>query len=1009
MASPAFNNSFESISKITSEFKSNESYYLSPKFQEAETRQLFIDKFWDALGWDIYHRKNPNPYEREVRIEQSVIVDGRGKRADYAFFTSPNFAQARFMAEAKKPSRNLENTQDCFQAVRYGWNSNTPVAVLTDFEQFLILDSRYKPNIETATSSIVEKFHYSEFTDEEKFRRIYHLFSRESVLDNSIEKYAEALGKFKGARKNKLFNTSIIQPIDHVFLKELDEQRLSLARAFKTRNEHLDSETLTEITQRTLDRLVFIRFLEDKLVEADPVIDNLGRKSGSAWRDFVAEMPRLNKVYNGTLFKPHTVLDNSNFSPDEHAFAQTRDWLAHVNSPYDFNTIPIHILGSIYERFLGKTIETTDKTATVVDKPEVRKAGGVYYTPEYIVRYIVENTIGNLIRGKTPEEISELRFADIACGSGSFLLGMFDYLIAYHVQYHSANKTRREKAIKQGLCRETVEGVLQLTIHYKREILVNNIYGVDLDAQAVEVAQFSLYLKLLEEETTATKQQFLAGYREQLLPPLTKNIVHGNSLIDYDIMDGMLFDSHEIKHLNPMNFESVFHKVFNEERNGFDAVVGNPPWGADFTEMELEYLRSKNSEIIVRMIDSFMYFTYQAFNKLTKNGLFGMIVPDVILYQIDNEKLREFILRNSHIKFILNTGDVFDKVIRPTAVIVLEKESEKAIENRIKIADFSSLKKTLKPYVILGSLNYEEILQSEIWGISGKMFVTAFPEKYRLLKRICEKKVKHLIHFVDKDGIQRGVSPDLKKAFLVDEKTVQAYKLEKEKITKVLTGGRHVKRYFIDNPDLNLIYTSNSEDFNQMPNICNFIYQFKDEIKCKEVIQGKHSIYALHRPRNPSIFLKKEKILGVITEDEIIVSLDSTKVFATDGLYVFGIKSGLNPKYFLGVLNSKLFVFIYRLLSSETGRVLAQVKPTILNQLPIYDINFANKSEKLKHDKIVDFVEKILEAKKSLASAQTDKDKNFYERYCESLDKQIDDVVYDLYELSEEERKIIEK
>ena len=256
-------------------------------------------------------------------------------------------------------------------------------------------------------------------------------------------------------------------------------------------------------------------------------------------------------------------------------------------------------------------------------------------------------------RSATPEEISKMRFADIACGSGSFLLGIFDYLIKYHVDWYddgnagnpartSATPTkdsadaasgvagkgarvpsrRRAAAIKAGLCRETAEGNLQLTLTHKRDILLNNIYGVDLDAQAVEVAQLSLYLKLLEEETTATAQQYLAGFREQLLPNLNKNIVHGNSLIDYDIMDGQLFDSRDLKKLNPMSFQSTFPEVFRpkseppavaggltqdseppntvsdvainsdlsnarlqppaiaggSDLGGFDAIVGNPPY-----------------------------------------------------------------------------------------------------------------------------------------------------------------------------------------------------------------------------------------------------------------------------------------------------------------------------------------------------------------------------------------------------------------------------------------------
>ncbi len=220
MAIPkTFEESFADIKELATRFGENEAAYLSSKYQEAEVRQDFLDKFWLALGWDIYHQEHPNPYEREVKIEKSVMVGDRGKRADYAFYTAPNFLQARFMAEAKKPSRQLENQYDCFQAIRYGWNSNTPLAVLTDFEQFIVLDSRYKPTVERSLSGILEKFHYTEFADEEAFRKLYYLFSRESVGNNSLEKFVEGLKKAKGKKTAKAAPTVQIQPVATPFYR----------------------------------------------------------------------------------------------------------------------------------------------------------------------------------------------------------------------------------------------------------------------------------------------------------------------------------------------------------------------------------------------------------------------------------------------------------------------------------------------------------------------------------------------------------------------------------------------------------------------------------------------------------------------------------------------------------------------------------------------------------------------------------------------------------------------
>ncbi len=147
----------------------------------------------------------------------------------------------------------------------------------------------------------------------------------------------------------------------------------------------------------------------------------------------------------------------------------------------------------------------------------------------------------------------------------------------------------------------------------------------------------------------------------------------------------------------------------------------------------------------------------------------------------------------------------------------------------------------------------------------------------------------------------------------------------------VLTGGKQVKRFHINYPDLQLIYTKRESDFKAIPNICSFINQYKSKITCKEVKEGKHSLYALHRAREEKIFTKSEKLVGVITEDEIIVSIDRNKTFVTDGLYLFGVKN-IDIKYLMGILNSKFFVFLYRLTTMESGRALAQVKPTVLTE-----------------------------------------------------------------------------
>jgi type I restriction-modification system DNA methylase subunit len=1007
MIPQSFDEAFESVQQLVSRFYKNERQYLSSSYSEAQARQDFVDKFWIALGWDVHHDLQTNPYEQEVKVEHSVgLSEARRsaarKRADYAFL-APNFRDVRFYVEAKRPSAQIDTPDSYFQTIRYGWNSKTPLAILTNFQELRVLDCRYKPDIHTALQSVIRKSHCFDCTDEQKFKEIYYLLSRQAVNNGSIERFVENQLKATGrVQQKKLFNDAHLE-IDESFLQELDKYREELAKMFKRENLHLTSEELTEATQRTLDRLVFLRFLEDKLIEPESLVEKLGDKV-AAWKDFVSMSRKLNTIYNGIIFKAHPLIDNPSFNVDERTFVDICNNLAHVHSPYDFNTIPIHILGSIYERFLGKVIVATDKQADVKEKPEVRKAGGVYYTPEYVVRYIVANTVGKLIEGKPLDEVRQMRFADIACGSGSFLLGVYDLLLRHYTAYYNKNKRTRAEGIK-AKCREHDDGTLHLSLWQRREILLNHIYGVDIDAQAVEVAQLSLYLKMLEDETTASAKSYQLELREALLPSLNKNIICGNSLIEWDILEGKLFETGEERKLNPMSFESAFPQIM--KAGGFDAIVGNPPWGATLTEEELEYLRNKYRDIIVRMIDSFMYFVRCGSNLVKSNGSFGMILPDVVLYQKDNWKLREFLTSNFNLKNLLNMGDVFERVTRPASILIFEKSCSQ--KNPIIIGDFTKIKKADKSETILDTSRFQSILQKDLKEVPGNMFITSEPERYLIWKKVKLTPHRRLEEFLDEDGIQRGVSPDLKKAFLVDAETIEQCNLEKHKLKPTLTGGRQVKRYLIDYPQLWLIYTKHDENFQQIPCIRSYINLFRSEITCKEVSQKKHSLYSLHRPRNEQIFLKSEKILGVITEDEIIVALDDRQTYPTDGLYLFGVKREINPKYLMAILNSRLFVVIYRLLSSEEGRVLAQVKPTILSQLPIRTINFSDRADKARHDRTVQLVEQILTAKKQLAESRSDRDKIYYENKCAVLDRQVDQLVYELYGLTSEEIRLIEE
>ncbi|MBP6977539.1 MAG: N-6 DNA methylase [Lentimicrobiaceae bacterium] len=782
-----------------------------------------------------------------------------------------------------------------------------------------------------------------------------------------------------------------------------------MATTIALRNKMLNEDEINYAVQKLIDRIIFLRICEDRGVEPYGELQRAAER-GEVYQNLCQLFHTADEKYNSGLFNfredritPGLIIDNKVLK------IIVKD-LYYPKCEFEFSVMPADILGSVYERFLGKTIRLTPAHyAKIEDKPEVRKAGGVYYTPKYIVDYIVENTVGKLVENKSPAEASQLKICDPACGSGSFLIGAYQYLLDWHLKYYLAHPPAKKKDSPL-----TPDG--RLTTAEKKRILLNNIYGVDIDSQAVEVTRLNLLLKAMEGETQASISQQLSMFHERVLPNLDKNVKCGNSLIGTDFYDGQteLFPE-QLKKVNAFDWEEGFPEVFRQEgipaeasaKAGFDAVIGNPPWGAEFSENELEYLRKKHQEIIVRMIDSFMYFVHLGSKILSENGCLGFILPDVILYQEDNWKLRQFLLKYSKLRIIINSGDVFEKVNRPSSILIFDMGSAK--ENSVIVADVSNFKKSEKSLVINDKDFFKSVYQDQLMNIPNVLFITSNPDYYSILLKLKELPFLKLEELVDEDGIQRGVSPDLKEAFIVDRAIIEEYYLERRKIKPVLTGGREVKRYNILSNNNFLIYTSRDDDFTKLPNICKFIDSFKGKITCKEVKQKKHPLYALHRPRKESIFLKPSKIVGVITADKIITALDEKQFYVTDGLYLFGVKEGIAVNYLIGILNSSLFVFVYRLLSMEKGRMLAQVKPTLLNELPIRIIDNHIPEEKQTHDRIIQLVDNVTKLNTELHIHQLDTSRQQIQRAIDHAEKRIDQLVYELYGLTEEEIKIIEE
>lgn len=960
---------FKRVSKLAQDFEVNKNFYLSPTYQESEVRKDFIDKFLIALGWDVNHEKQKNPFQQEVKVERTVIAGQSQRRADYAFYIAPNFRDPFFFAEAKKPFGDVVTADNCFQAVRYGWNANTPIAVLTDFEQFIVLDCRHRPDIDTATVQVIQKYHYSQYLNSEKFAEIFFLFSHYAVAASSLEKFAETLPKRRGKAVQRGLFKGGWQPVDESFLEELDGIREDIARNFKNYNPKLDGETLTEVTQRTIDRLVFLRFLEDKLIETKNHVAELGDK-GNPWVEFIALCRRLDNIYNGIVFRKHDILDVPTFKVDETQFADLCEELAHINSPYDFNSIPIHILGSIYERFLGKVIVATAKRAHVEEKPEVRKAGGVYYTPDYIVRYIVDNTIGKLIAGKSPLQIAKMRFADIACGSGSFLIAMYDLLLRYLRDWYNEHP---KKAEKDG-CVKRDDGYWHLSLKQKREILLNNIYGVDIDHQAVEVAQLSLYLKLLEEETTASARNYQLELRETLLPPLNKNVICGNSLVGTDILERKLFPTEEERKINAMNFEDGFPDVM--KHGGFDAIVGNPPYGAMLSDAAKEYIVSryicKNYQL-----DSYLLFLERSVKDLIRHGgYFGMIIPNPWLTNVLQQDTRRFVMENTRVMEVVHFKfPVFHGVTVDTQIVVLQKENPDNWRAKITITCEPDAFQVHRYGPDLYHLEHDQTRWRQLNGGVINIFMTE--KDLALADKIAKKGVPAEMLFKINVGIKpyqkgKGIPPQTSK--VVSERPFDSSR----RLSKLY-------RPFLRGADINQYQITPLEN--------RFI---------------KYGPW-LAEPRPAANFDASVKLFMRQTGDSLIATIDEQQYLCLNNMHVL-VPNKSTPvcRYVLAILNSKLMNWYYHTLNPEVGEALAEVKRINVAALPIILPDTSDSVVQKIHDRIIRLVDQMLTAKQALGTARSDKDKYYYESKCVALDRQIDQIVYELYGLNSNEINIIE-
>jgi len=1052
----------EIIKQLVERFGQHRDAYLAGKYNETQLRNEFLNPFFEALGWDVLNKLGYSEENKHVIHEDSLEVEGVKKAPDYAFKVG---RERKFFVEAKKPSVNIEtNPEFAFQLRRYVWSAKLPLGILTDFEEFAVYECRSKPTpADKVRTGRVMLLGYKDYV--EKWDEIASIFSYDAVMQGKFDVFANSAAKKKGTTE-----------VDDAFLAEIEGWREALAKNVALRNKpragtersvalslskgrSVENERdLNFAVQMIIDRIIFLRICEDRGFESENQLQDISKRE-NIYGELKKLFEHADKRYNSGLFhfkvekgRGHADTFTPHLEVDDKVLKDILKDL-YYPAPYVFSVIPADILGQIYEQFLGKVIRlTAGHQAKVEEKPEVRKAGGVYYTPTFIVDYIVLNTLGKLLAGLTPKEAARLKILDPACGSGTFLLGAFQYLLEWYLKWYSEHDPEKWAKGKDAAIYRTPlssphfegqkwgdRGGWKLTTAKKKEILLNNIFGVDIDAQAVEVTKLSLLLKVIEDPGQ------LSYLDERILPDLGKNIQCGNSLIGTDYWEGQLMvDEEDRARINAFDWQAAFPEVFAQ--GGFDAVIGNPPYiriqaMQEWASEQVEFYKKKYKAASKGNYDIYVVFVEKALSLLNAKGRLGFILPHKFFNAQYGESLRGVIAKGKHLAKVVHFCDqqVFENATTYTCLMFLDKAGHDEFEFE-KVQDLNAWRAQTSEFSensevsTAGKVDASRVTESE-WnfsvGADAGLFekLSSLPTK---LRDVAEKIFQGLVTSSDAvyflDPLK---TPNEKYVKVFSNATGKEYELETEVVRELIKGSRDISRYSAF-PSKRVVFPYNPKesartgktvlisknDFSQKyPRTWKYLEENFDTLRNREKGKMRHEgWYGYVYPKSVSLF-GKPKILtpSIAAQASFVYDKNGEYYFVGSGGgggggYGIIIKDNfkISYEYLLGLLNSKLLDYFLKKVSSPFQGGYFAFSKQFIELLPIRLINFSDPAEKVRHDKMVSLVERMLALHKSLASAHTPSEKDRLMREVESTDKAIDGLVYELYGLTEDEIRIVE-
>lgn len=977
----------EAIQDLVDKYKQLSQFERDQK-KERQVQNHFIEPLFEALGWDTQ--------DDQVTPEQTTLVGD----ADYSLSLH---GREQFYIEAKRFSKDLDGTrrvngeEQSFpeQAIDYAWHRRVDWAVLTNFEELRLYWTHVsKDNPE---DGLVFKLNFKEFTAPHGLDRLSKL-AKNNVAEGSLK-------ALELSRERK--------PITGEILNVLSDFRLRLTKDIYENNDDVQLDEVRESVQRILDRLVVLRFAADRSIipqrNLRSRLENWQEKSldkelEPLWEELRSLFTGFYRKFGTSLFAPHAC-------DDLHVSNEVLEDLILTLDEYRFEVISSDILGSIYEDYLGHAIEERGKELELISKGEHRWDDGIYYTPTPVVEYIVESTVGSHlesimsdVRGHLDQDpadfeaareafdqIQQVRVLDNACGSGTFLIKAYDQFVECYEEYKRlVNDAQKSvNGSEHGHVDVSSFSGAQTIGNYETDILENNIYGVDRDQQAVEIASMNLILRSLTK-------------KNELPEMIGENLQSGNSLLNGSEEEVAELCGSDVAS-NAIDWDQAFPQVSDE--GGFSCIVGNPPWGADMDEYEEWLEESGNYDLATGQYNSYTMFLELGSNLLREDGSLGYIIPDSI-FNDDYEGLRRWLLDNHQVNEVHKMGEgLFENVYHPTAILrFTKKEPILELPVRVSILKKEDRKKIMGPRNealkrIIAEKSDSKKQRRFVEDDEYELLLWATERDYEIMEKMHEGTVPWDKVIDNGRGDETGKSGNIMKC-----PSCMSWDSYPQKIAEHKGGGYRKKTCAH----------------------CGHEYKFEDAISKRQIVSETKTgdcdrpIYwgeDINRYRaEASAYIDDSYSDDLKMKDEwrfeppkLMIRRSSFGFFATiDYSDARSLKANLvfrplddredpfdryDLEYFLGFLNSRTMLYYW---SKKTNTVEWQSHirhtQTFIMSLPIPEVDWSDESQVEKYEELVEMVKEAIET-----DGQVD----------EELDWDIERAVMDLYGFEPEQRQRI--